>query len=240
MKEENARQKMLETPCPYCSDPQRFQGPLGTSSGEEITHNIAKVGKFWNRAEGDAIMLPVKAKLYGDRWRMLISGKHFINRFKDFNLEILSFKSEFSPWSLPPPFYLLALTAGPPESYRGTRFNVCRITHQKSPIVVDAHKWWSHEGAEISIYKFPKELVSVNINALKEAMEFFRPETRGAPRFSTADLVEAIKKFGGSATLTAVAKELGVTRQALQFWARRSGMESWNEVMEKYKDVEIW
>ncbi len=237
--QENARQKMLASPCPYCSNPKLYQVPLSGEAGEEITSGIARIGKFWKRTDGDEGMLLVKNRSYGEHWGIHISGKHFIDRFKDFSIDILSFKSKYRPWMIPAPSHLFWLEAGPTEIARMMHFSICRITHMKSPVVIDAHRWFSH-GAQITVHSFPKELTSAGAGVLKEAMEFFRPEERGAPKFKLVDIVRAIQKIGEEATQAEVAKGLGVAPRTLQRWADRNGLSTWGEVKERYKNSEIW
>jgi hypothetical protein len=238
--QETARHKMLASPCPYCADPNHYQRELtGKPTPEKLGNGIARVGKFWAR-DKEAGMLQAVSRDYGDHWRIHIGGKHFIERFKDFSLDIISFESTAGAWHSASHAMLFRLSAAPPDiaRYQKFSFNLARLTHKKSSIVVDAHTWFSH-GSVFTVHHVPQEILSGDVTVMREALEFFRPETRGTPKFTEVDLVKSMQKVGKDATLTAVAKELNVTRQTLQFWARRGGMESWDKVKERYSNAEL-
>jgi hypothetical protein len=117
---------------------------------------------------------------------------------------------------------------------------VCRISHIENDISVILH-WWPTHGRVLEIRgSLSPEEINANIDVAKEALDFFRTETRGDPKITNAQVAKTIKKLGTDATLTSVAKEMSVTRQALQFWARRGGMKSWEQVKERYGATEVW
>lgn len=236
---EAGRKEMLSSECPYCSDPKKYQNISSDKPETENGFLIARVGKFWKRSVGTSNMLAVKSHFYGDHWRIHISGKqHFIERFKNFDLDILTFKSKYSPWSVPGPLFLTFLIAAAKDTE--FQFSVCRITHKKSPLIVEAHKWFSH-GTMVTVRGFPakeNEFTSADLDVIKEAMEFFRVETRGQPKITPGDVAKAIQELGSDATQAAVAKELGVTGSALRAWAVRSGMRNWESVKDHYRNTE--
>jgi hypothetical protein len=97
--------------------------------------------------------------------------------------------------------------------------------------------WWPTHELIFTVTNFKPEN---DFDSLTKFLKLLKPETRGNPKFNEIDLVRSMQKVGKDATLTAVAKELNVTRQALQFWARRGGMESWDKVKERYSNAELW
>jgi hypothetical protein len=113
-----------------------------------------------------------------------------------------------------------------------TLANGYRIVH-KSGLLLFVH-WWPSHGFKAEI----TNLQPAGFALVNKILKLFKPELRGGPKIAELDLVKAIQKAGEGATLTSVAKELGVTRQALQFWTRRGGMKSWEIVKEHYGNSE--
>ncbi len=238
-KQKAVGQKMLAAPCPYCSDPKKFQRELEGKGRKDHVGGIARVGKFWKRDDAEG-MLTVTSFDHGDYFRIPISGENFIARFKDFNLDIISFEAQYSAWNFAPDSLLFNLSAAPSDIARFNRFclNVARVTHKKSSVVVDSHTWFSH-GAILTIHHVPSELSSTDITVMQEALEFFRPETRGAPKFSETTLVKAIQKLGADATQAQVAKEIGTSPVTLKRWAAKRN-KRWQDLKNGYLQTELW
>jgi hypothetical protein len=98
---------------------------------------------------------------------------------------------------------------------------------------VDAHTWFSH-GTILTIHHVPKRPTSGDIKVMQEALEFFRPETRGAPsKINDADLFKAIKAFGPKATQAQVAERLGVGESTIRAWLKREQY-SWEGIKNDY------
>jgi len=180
---------------------------------------------------------------------MVLEGDLFEERWRDFTVEVFGYDSSDSQppgrgddepvYHGPPgPFLFFAYAAEIPGEYdRGTRFRMfdaCRITNRNSDFRLFAHWHLSHGRLIKTEGVLNFEDPNTDIEAFKTAFDFFQRETRGAPKITENDLVKAMQTLGEDATLTSVAKELEVTRQALQFWARRGGMESWEKVKERY------
>ncbi len=233
--QESAKQKMLATPCPYCTDPERYQGSLKGEVLNDRKMEVARIGKFWKRPVEVGAMFVATSHDYDDHWQFKIPGKNFIDRFKNFSIDVVSFESEYSTWHYASYAPLARLTANP-----DTRsFNVCRITHEKSPIIVEAHTWFNHH-TMITVRGVPVgEFKSADLDVVQEAMEFFRTETRGEPKIDNISLVKALQKFGEKAMPKDVAKELGVGSSTLREWRARQGL-SWDELKERYLKTENW
>ena len=244
---------MTQTPCPYCSNPNYLEA-FTKGRVKEIDVQLpiwARQGKFWRQDRPKGIDRPVTApaKKSGNLLLMLLEGDLFEERWRDFTVEVFGYDSSDSQppgrgddepvYHGPPgPFLFFAYAAEIPGEYdRGTRFRMfdaCRITNRNSDITLFAH-WHPSHGRLIKIEGvLNREDPNADIEAFKTAFDFFQRETRGAPKITENDLVKAMQTLGEDATLTSVAKELEVTRQALQFWARRGGMESWEKVKERY------
>jgi DNA-binding transcriptional regulator YiaG len=54
-------------------------------------------------------------------------------------------------------------------------------------------------------------------------------------KVTPGNLSRAIRKLGEQATQSAVAAELGVNARSLRKWATRYGMQTWDEVLERYQ-----
>jgi hypothetical protein len=115
-----------------------------------------------------------------------------------------------------------------------TLFHGLRVKHKNGWEML-LHWWPTHE-LIFTVKDFKPER---DFNSLTKFLKLLKPETRGNPKFNETDLIRSMRKVGKDATLTAVAKELNVTRQALQFWARRGGLKSWDKVKERYSNAEL-
>jgi hypothetical protein len=232
-KQEAARKRMLGSPCPYCSHPKKFQQPLSGEGRADHASGIARVGKFWARDEPNGMLL-VTSYDHGEYFSIPIKSKHFIPRFKDFSLNIISFESGFSPWVYASDALLFGLSAAPSDITRFNKFslNVARVTHKKSAVVVDTHTWFSH-GTLLTVHHVPSELSSADITVMQEALEFFRPETRGAPKIKRADMWAAVKKLGSNATQPRVAAELKVGESTIGAWLKRERI-TWAELKSQF------
>jgi hypothetical protein len=226
-----AAEKMLASPCPYCSDPAKFQRELKGKGRKDHEGLITRAGKFWKRGEG---MFRTESYDHGDHFRITIGSKNFIPRFKDFRLDIISFPAEYSPFFWASHYFLFLLDAAPSDLARRNKFglNVTRITSRKSPVVLDAHTWFSH-GTLLTFHHVPKEMSSADVSAMREALEFFRPETRGAPKVKDIEVFQAIKALGKDATQAKVAKRLGVGKSTLGDWLKRVGW-TWSDLKRSY------
>jgi hypothetical protein len=221
-----AREKMLASPCPYCSNPQLYLRELGGRSQREVEMGINPIGKFWGSHITRGYMARIKSHFYGDHWRIRLGGELFSERFREYTIEIASFPADYSPWHFANYALLTRLTASPEP--RKFPFDVCRITHKRSPIIVEAHTWFSHR-TMITMHGLPTaNLPSEDVTVMQGALEFFRPETRGAPKVDKAKLVQAVMLEGMEATQKSVAKRLGVTDRAIRDWLAREGL-TWEQ-----------
>jgi hypothetical protein len=222
---------MLASPCPYCSDPKLYQRELTEKGRLSHTGGIAPVGKFWAK-DGDRLLGMIKAPSYdhGDYFRMAFGGKQFIPRFKDFSLEIINFESKYSPFFSASNALLFILSAAPSDIARNNKFafNIARITHKKSLVVLDAHTWFSH-GTILTVHHVPRELSSDDVAVMQEALEFFRPETRGGPKITKIKLMKAIQAQGEKATQLGVAEGMKISDSTLRYWLNRE-RKSWQEI----------
>lgn len=236
--EKAARDEMLATPCPYCSDLATFQRELKGRGRKDHESGIARIGKFWRKEQG---MVSAWSYDHGDYFRMSFEDEHFIQRFKDFRLDIINFEARYTPFYWASHSLLFMVDAAPSDIARRNKFglNIARVTHKKSAVVVDAHTWFSHNSI-LTVHHIPKELSSLDVTVMQEALEFFRPETRGAPKikFQDADVFQAIKALGAGATQTQVAKRLGVSKSTISDWLKRAGW-AWDNLKREYLEGRI-
>jgi hypothetical protein len=196
---------------------------------------ISRAAKFWRR-DGESGMLRVKSKDYGDHWGLKIAGKHFIDKFKDFTVEIMAFPSPYYSSFVPTPFELMEFYAKGKDLH-AKHIDVVRITRKKSPVIVDAHKWFSH-GAMVTIHGMPQRMMPDDARAMRGALELLIPETRGEAKISEVDLLLAIQRQGEKATQKNVARALGVSDRALRGWlAKRS--KDWEGIKAESAHTEI-
>jgi len=228
-----ATEKMLATPCPYCSDPAAHQRPLKGKGRKDHDTLVARMGKFWRRDDGQG-MIRVSVYDHNDYFRMSFDSEHFIPRFKDFRLEVINFPAPYSPFFWASYGLLFLIDAAPSDLERRNKFglNVTRLTHRNGPVAIDAHTWFSH-GSILTVHHLPRKLSSADVTAMRDALEFFRPEERGAPKINDADVFQAITFFGLTATQAEVAKRLGVGERTLRDWLKRVGW-SWERLKQEY------
>jgi hypothetical protein len=236
--------------CPFCNRPEVFR-PIDERTPEPKDHiAIPRVGKFWqalpNEMRGYKIV-PILNE--SDHWRISLykghpgTGKYFTDKFKHFKLDLIGTDYELEPPEpVAVPFFLrqegFTLSSSKPywnmEVQRPSNpywmlFNACRISHDKSDVVINAH-WWPDHGNIFSIHGFqPTENSNKDLLITKEAMEFFRVETRGAPKIAQANLIKAIKEEGERATQRSIAKALKISDSTLRYWLNREG-KSWGEI----------
>lgn len=232
--EKAAIAEMLATPCPYCSDPATFQRELKSKGRKDHESGITRADKFWRDKEQG--MVRVWSYDHGDYFRMSFGDEYFIPRFKDFRLDVINFPAPYTPFHWASHGLLFLIDAAPSDLARRNQFglNVSRVTHRKSSVVVDSHTWFNH-GSLLTVHHIPKELSSFDVTVMREALEFFRPETRGAPKVKDFEVFQAIKALGEGATQAAVAKRLGIGKRTLSDWLTRNGHGfTWKELREGY------
>ena len=217
-------------PCPYCADPALLDAPKGRG-GLEMPVSPGD----WRIWRGGAPYL--EAKIYGPRFVAVVPAKHLAEKFAGFSARLVGVNVGlgFNSTAAPPMFDYQILGAIDSIVEGSNLFSAWVV--EDGEVETRAH-WWPTHG---TIINQRAELTAVDLaernaqlEAARTALDFFLLETRGAPKITERGLVSAIQTLGKDATLTSVAKELDVTRQALQFWARRGGMESWEKVKKRY------
>jgi hypothetical protein len=244
--------------CPYCADP-RFLDKATRGKAKAVSVRwpgyLVHGWKFWSQELQDLNigyehLAAAAGEQRGKYLRVMFKDDDFAPQFRAFTVEVFGVESigksifngvsDATPPGIPLPFFFL----GGDFQHRGGRpflyhnFFVCRITSEDSDAATIVH-WWPTHGRRLEIYSELDVMTpGSSIDAATAGLEFFKRETRGAPKITERGLVKAIQTLGKDATLTSVAKELDVTRQALQFWARRGGMESWEKVKKRYSTAQ--
>lgn len=232
-------------PCPYCSQLERFQSPLGGEAEEgqtKVDNYFLTAGKFWKpdkRKPGTVLVSD-----YSDHSRVDVNGRHFIKRFSAFHLQLIGFRYDYEAsrylehWRttfLTSTFFYGFLFPGPEYIF----FSIARLTHKRSGTIVDGHVWPTH-GLIITARQFAGgALTSEEMRVVSEALEFFRLETRGAPKLDRVALGQALGKLGPDATQKEVARALEVSPSTLrEFQRRESAGMNWDELKRLYFDRE--
>jgi len=238
--------KETSPPCPYCANPDLFNAP-SEPGGRALGRAIVNLrGKYWQRSSNrQASLRSFPEFIHQDQRRFRIEGKkEFIERFQGFNVEVIGLELVIMPTMSEGPGFHQAIPAGfdrmTGEERKKTPlrfYNACRITHEKTRIVLDAHAWSTH-GLLLTFRHLPTAPTKETEAVLRLLLDFFKAETRGAPKVLEYDVIKAIQKLGEKATQDAVAQELAVSDRALRDWTARHGM-NWQATKKKYQNVLI-
>jgi len=113
-----------------------------------------------------------------------------------------------------------------PAATSWTLANGYRIAHT-SGLLLFVH-WWPSHGFKTEITNLePEGFALVN-----KILNLFKPETRGNPKFTEADIKKVVTRLGPKATQKTVAKALNVSESTLEKWRQRRGVSTWREVLE--------
>ena len=113
-----------------------------------------------------------------------------------------------------------------PAATSWTLANGYRIAHT-SGLLLFVH-WWPSHGFKAEITNLePEGFALVN-----KILNLFKPETRGNPKFTEADIKKVVTRLGPKATQKNVAKALNVSESTLEKWRQRRGVSTWREVLE--------
>jgi hypothetical protein len=113
-----------------------------------------------------------------------------------------------------------------PAATSWTLANGYRIAHT-SGLLLFVH-WWPSHGFKTEITNLePEGFALVN-----KILNLFKPETRGNPKFTEADIKKVVTRLGPKATQKNVAKALNVSESTLEKWRQRRGVSTWREVLE--------
>ncbi len=244
--------KMKEAECPYCVKPNFIENATrGRATKIEVRLPFyTRQEKFW-RSDLREYNATFATNVEKRREYLHTSfyGEDFEPRWRDFTVEVIGVEADEVIFPRdddrvipgpPTPFFFFASVA--PDAvtpFRYQHFFIARITHRLSSVELIVH-WWPTHGRRFKMLGslIPEE-ANDDISVITEAMEFFRVETRGDPKLTEGDVVKAIQKLGDEATQVSVAKELGVTARTVQRWAARNGLQTWDEVKERYSSASV-
>jgi DNA-binding transcriptional regulator YiaG len=238
--------KQTIPPCPYCANPDLFNAQ-SEQGGRALVGGIVNMrGKYWQRPSNrHASLRTFPEFIYKEQRRFRIEGKkEFIKRFQGFNVEVIGLELVIMPIMSEGPGFHQAMPAGFDRMTNEERvktplrfYNACRITHEKTQIVLDAHAWSTH-GLLMTFRNLPTSPTKETEAVLRLLLDFFKAETRGAPKVLEYEVIKAIQKLGEKATQDAVAKELAVSKRTLRDWTARHGM-NWQAAKQKYENARI-
>ena len=243
---------MPQDACPFCENPN-FLADAGRGRATKIEIRLpyyTRQEKFWRsdlREYNATVTTGVEKR--GEYLHTSFYGDDFEPRWRDFTVEVLGVEADQVIFprdddrviSGPPtPFFFFTSVASDAlTTVRYQHFFIARITHSLSSVELIVH-WWPTHGRRFKMLGslIPEE-ANDDISVITEAMEFFRVETRGDPKLTEGDVVKAIQKLGDEATQVSVAKALGVTARTVQRWAARNGLQTWDEVKERYSSASV-
>lgn len=227
-------------PCPYCARPEIFEPRRETPRGAaKVMGALVHLnGKYWQRFEErfPSIRTFTEVEYEDGERRFKIKGRqNFTPPYQGFDVEVVGLQFPFRP----------IISAGPgfhqsiPKDFeaRGQlmrSYGACRVTHRTTGVIADAHFWESH-GLLVTLKQMPRNPTGEAMNAARRLLELFTLDYRGAPKITRDGIMDALEELDPKArTLSAVARKLGVTRQALQMWGRREGMKEWAAMLEAF------
>ncbi len=250
MSEEGKQQQ-----CPFCLDPGYYIDRFLRGRAKSVEVKVPtwrRQERFWNQNISKDVsgLVVAQAEQCGDSLRVPFFGDDFEPRWKDYTVKVYGVETlgeAFFPLAknqttldLPAPFFYLQYKTqkhDPRLLYQ--QFFACRITHKLSNVELLVHWWPSHgRRLQVSSSLFPEE-TNGDIEILTTAMEFFRVEARGEPKFTEGDIAKAMQKLGDNATQSEVASELRVTARTLQRWASRNGLADWDAVKARYAGKDL-
>ncbi len=243
---------MTNQECPFCSNLNYLEDFTKGRAKKIMTPfpSWRRHYKFWEqeiqkRLEDEAT---VETEQRGKFLRTAFDEGNFEERWQGFKVEVFGIESEGEPFlprnservSIDPPGPFFFSSTSLPKLKEGDetpyykQFFICRITHKSNDILLVAH-WWPTHGRVINLQSplspFP---VNSDLNVIKDALDFFQAETRGAPAKLNLELVsDVVRRLGTNVTQKAAADELQVTEHGLEKWRARQGMVTWKEVVSR-------
>ncbi len=235
-------------PCPYCASPDLFNKALALPRGRGEPPKYLQTGSYLRHLPNMSDLdenrkaFDFKTEIRGQYWLHYFTEKNLAARFKGFNVQLLGMETK-KDFGLPArPFFLTTIDRVPgKQAWRFGAYFACRFIHKSSPIIVDIHWWPLQHKRIVTLRSLPDEgMSSQELKSINEVLKLVRTETRGEPKISTVGVIDAFQKLGKDASQTAVARELSVSRRALQLWGSREGLPTWNQVLGRYGNMKIW
>jgi hypothetical protein len=232
---------MTQVECPFCSNPNFFaDATKGRAKKIKLEWPRWRLKeKFWSEKllkinDDYGRVTKAAAEQRGECIRIVLDGDNFQKRWQGFTVEVfgIDYPRELERfWSIPPAPFLFAtgVFQKSDQAPLVRQFFACRLTHQKSAAQLIVH-WWPTHGR---LFEMHGPLVSqepnADIEAFKKAFDFFRRETRGAPKIDAAKVTQAIRSQGQRATQKKVAQAVGAADRTLRDWLVRNG-KTWKEL----------
>jgi hypothetical protein len=235
-----ATQESATVPCPYCSNPNIFEKAFATPIERRETTWLPRVRNIWRATSDASKPIKVKEDIRGDYRIITVTGDDLAEHLSDFTIEILGVRFIEEPPFPPPDQFFRQGGEVHYDAHTGIElrlwylFNVYRITHNKTDLVIDVH-WWHEHGRIVTIQDFaPAGVSPVEIQVINETLKLFRIETRGGVKITEERIRQVLAESGASLTQKDAAWRLNVTENGLEKWRARRGISTWQEVVERF------
>ncbi len=226
--------------CPYCANPNLPEEALTPTPDDRIATrgSMPQSSDIWaaDAYKGQPVrMLREKAIRRGAFTIQTVTDKDLAKRYAGFQVEIIGMDTDYDPPSPSGPFFHRTF---------GTRFkddglqtesfykihNACRITKKGSKMTVDVH-WWPDHDFFFTIIGFDP---AADFDSLALLQKLFKPETRGGVKVTEDRVRHIVSSLGPEATQIAAAQALNVSESALEYWRRKRGIKTWQDVIEQF------
>jgi hypothetical protein len=221
-------------PCPYCADPALLDAPKG-KGGPELSVSPGD----WRIWRGGAPYL--EAKIYGPRFVAVVPAKHLAEKFAGFSARLVGVNVGlgFNSTAAPPMFDYQILGAIDSIVEGSNLFSAWVV--EDGEVETRAHWWPTHEtiiNQRLALSAKDPAGRNAELEAARLALSFFELETRGAPKLTTVEVVQAVQRLGDKATLARVAEELKVGERTLHDWRRRQKL-TWAQVKDRFMNATV-
>jgi hypothetical protein len=239
---ETATQKTLVVPCPYCSDLNIFEKAFATPIERSETAWLPRVRNIWRAAPDASNLIKLKEKevIRGDYRIITVTGHDLAEQLDDFTIEILGVRFIEEPPFPPPDQFFKQGGEVHYDHHAKTEkqfwflYNIYRVTHSKTDLVVDVH-WWPEHGRIVTIQDFSAAGASATeIQVINETLKLFRIETRGGIKITEERIRQVLAGSGPNLMQKDAARWLDVTENGLEKWRARRGISTWQEVIERF------
>jgi hypothetical protein len=222
-------------PCPYCADPALLDAPKGRGGLEMPV--VPKGERFWR--SGPPSLLT--ARQYGARFVAPVAAEQIDERFAAFTVRLVGVNGGWGFKSpLPPPMFDYQICGSVDSVHAGLTLFSAWVAEGYG-VETRAHWWPTHEtiiNQRLALSAKDPAGRNAELEAARLALSFFELETRGAPKLTTVEVVQAVQRLGDKATLARVAEELKVGERTLHDWRRRQKL-TWAQVKDRFMNATV-
>lgn len=244
----SAKQKVdtgdaIDSPCPYCLDPDLFDKRLASTSADRYEPaSILRVGSHFPKGKKPIRRMP---RAQYARWGVIdrrvvvslktlkvIRGKihvititdaDMVKQYSGFRVQVIGTEWETEPPHPSGAFFTRTWTEHEGKPTEFILYNAARITREGSGIVVDSH-WHPSHGRKVTLRGFSQTVTTrEELSVITTALSFDKKmSTRGAPlkvlKVNEEAVVNALRAQGEAATQKSVAEAAGVSVNTFRDW----------------------